>query len=559
MKASPCALISSLIFVPIFVFFISLFFPTTILSQTSSNPAPDQNLNPPAPTQPKKYESAMVVLDGKNLFRISGVKAFPAEKRAENIVNNIIQLAKDQSFDPETLEVKEDMGIFKIYAGDMEVLGVFAEDAKLEGDFEPEVIAKELFKKQIAKAIENYRHERRSGTIKKNIIQALIRTGLLVIVLFVLFWVFRKSDQFFEIRLKRKIDKLESTSKKVIQSEEIWNIFKFINRLLRAAVVLFIIYVFLNFVLGLFPWTRELAFLLLGFVVNPVMFIWQSFVDYLPSLFFLIIICFIFRYILRITRAFFSRVARDQLKISGFESEWAWPTYRIVRIVVIILGLVMAYPYIPGSGSEAFKGISILVGVLFSLGSSSLISNVVAGYTMTYKRAFNVGDRVKFGEHEGEVTDVRLLETTIRSLKNEEIIIPNSTILSGEVINYSNIASKQGVILHTTVGIGYEVPWRQVKAMLLMAAERTDGLTRKAEHFVLQKSLGDFGVIYELNAFCRKPDQMAKIYSDLHENIQDVFNEYGVAIMTPHYVSDTDEPKMVPKEKWYAPPAPESP
>jgi len=501
----------------------------------------------------------MVVLDGKNLFRISGVKAFPAEKRAENIVNNIIQLAKDQSFDPETLEVKEDMGIFKIYAGDMEVLGVFAEDAKLEGDFEPEVIAKELFKKQIAKAIENYRHERRSGTIKKNIIQALIRTGLLVIVLFVLFWVFRKSDQFFEIRLKRKIDKLESTSKKVIQSEEIWNIFKFINRLLRAAVVLFIIYVFLNFVLGLFPWTRELAFLLLGFVVNPVMFIWQSFVDYLPSLFFLIIICFIFRYILRITRAFFSRVARDQLKISGFESEWAWPTYRIVRIVVIILGLVMAYPYIPGSGSEAFKGISILVGVLFSLGSSSLISNVVAGYTMTYKRAFNVGDRVKFGEHEGEVTDVRLLETTIRSLKNEEIIIPNSTILSGEVINYSNIASKQGVILHTTVGIGYEVPWRQVKAMLLMAAERTDGLTRKAEHFVLQKSLGDFGVIYELNAFCRKPDQMAKIYSDLHENIQDVFNEYGVAIMTPHYVSDTDEPKMVPKEKWYAPPAPESP
>jgi small-conductance mechanosensitive channel len=328
---------------------------------------------------------------------------------------------------------------------------------------------------------------------------------------------------------------------------------------LRAAVVLFVIYIFINFVLGLFPWTRQLADTLLGFVVTPVKIIWQSFVDYLPSLFFLIFIYFIFRYILRITRAFFSRVERDQLKISGFESEWAWPTYRIVRIIVILLGLVMAYPYIPGSGSEAFKGISILLGVVFSLGSSSLISNIVAGYTMTYKRAFNVGDRVKFGEHVGEVTDVRLLETTIRSFKNEEIVIPNSTILSGEVTNYSNIASKQGVILHTTVGIGYEVPWRQVKAMLLMAAERTDGLSRKAEHFVLQKGLGDFGVTYELNVFCRKPDQMPKIYSDLHENIQDVFNEYGVAIMTPHYVADTDEPKMVPKEKWYAPPAPESP
>lgn len=559
MKASPCALISSLIFVPIFVFFISLFFPTTILSQTSSNPAPDQNLNPPAPTQPKKFESAMVVLDGKNLFRISGVKAFPAEKRAENIVNNIIQLAKDRNFDPKSLEVKEDMGVYKIYAGDLEVLAVFAEDAKLEGDFEIEALANGLFKEQIIKAIESYRYERRSGTMKSNIIRALIRTGLLALVLVILFWIFRKVDQLFETRLKRRIDKIESKSKKVIQSDEIWNIFKFLNRLLRAAVVLFVIYIFLNFVLGLFPWTRQLADTLLGFVVTPVKIIWQSFVNYLPSLFFLIFIYFIFRYILRITRAFFGRVQRDQLQISGFESEWAWPTYRIIRIIVILLGLVMAYPYIPGSGSEAFKGISILLGVVFSFGSSSLISNVVAGYTMTYKRAFNVGDRVKFGEHEGEVTDVRLLETTIRSLKNEEIVIPNSNILSGEVVNYSNIASKQGVILHTTVGIGYEVPWRQVKAMLLMAAERTDGLTRKAEHFVLQKSLGDFGVIYELNAFCRKPDQMAKIYSDLHENIQDVFNEYEVAIMTPHYVSDTDEPKMVPKEKWYAPPAPESP
>lgn len=558
MKASRCALISSLISLTVIVFFINLLIPTSILSQTSSNPAPDQSLNSPVPTQSKKYESAMVVLDGKNLFRISGVKAYPAEKRAEKIVNNIIQLADDHNFDPESLEIKEEMGVYKIHAGDLEVVAVFAEDAKLEGDFEPEVLANELFKAQIIKAIESYRYERRSGTMKKNIIRALIRTGLLALVLVILFWVFRKVDQLFEKRLKRKIDKLESKSKRVIQSEEIWNIFKFINRLVRAAVVLFVIYIFLNFVLGLFPWTRQLADTLLGFVVTPVKIIWQSFVNYLPSLFFLIFIYFIFRYILRLTRAFFGRVQRDQLKISGFESEWAWPTYRIVRIIVILLGLVMAYPYIPGSGSEAFKGISILLGVVFSFGSSSLISNVVAGYTMTYKRAFNVGDRVKFGEHEGEVTDVRLLETTIRSLKNEEIVIPNSTILSGEVINYSNIAGKQGVILHTSVGIGYEVPWRQVEAMLLMAAERTDGLSRKADHFVLQKALGDFGVTYELNAFCRKPDQMPRIYSDLHSSIQDVFNEYGVAIMTPHYVADTDEPKMVPKEEWYAPPAPES-
>ena len=558
MNASRCAVVPILFIVSI-VIFISLLWPTSIVSQTSDGSAPDQSLDAPAPEQPEEYQSAMVVLDGKNLFRIAGVEAFPAEERAEKIVNKIIELAEDPNFDPESLEVKEDSGIYKIYAGDVEVLSVFVEDAKLEGDFEPEVMANEFFTAQISQAVENYRYERQSGTLRGNIIKALIRTGLLALVLVLLFWIFRKADKLFEKLIKRRIDKLESQSKKVIQSEEIWNIFKFINRLLRAAFVVFIIYIFLNFVLGLFPWTRQLADTLLSFVVTPVKIIWRSFVDYLPSLFFLVFIYFIFRYILRITRAFFSRVERKQLKISGFESEWAWPTYRIVRIIVILLGLVMAYPYIPGSGSEAFKGISILLGVVFSFGSSSLISNVVAGYTMTYKRAFNVGDRVKFGEHEGEVTDVRLLETTIRSLKNEEIVIPNSTILSGEVVNYSNIASKQGVILHTAVGIGYEVPWRQVEAMLLMAAERTDGLSRKAEHFVLQKALGDFGVTYELNAFCRKPEKMARIYSDLHRNIQDVFNEYGVAIMTPHYVADTDEPKMVPKEKWYAPPAPQSP
>lgn len=241
MKVSRCAFISSLIFVTVIVFSISLLFPTSIFSQTSSNPVPDQNLNSPVPKQPQKYESAMVVLDGKNLFRISGVKAYPAEKRAEKIVNNIIQLAEDHSFDPKSLEIKEDTGVFKIYAGDLEVVAVFAEDAKLEGDFEPEVLANELFREQIIKAIESYRYERRSGTMKSNIIRALIRTGLLALVLVILFWIFRKVDQLFETRLKRKIDKLESKSKKVIQSEEIWSIFKFVNRLLRAAVVLFVI------------------------------------------------------------------------------------------------------------------------------------------------------------------------------------------------------------------------------------------------------------------------------------------------------------------------------
>lgn len=326
-------------------------------------------------------------------------------------------------------------------------------------------------------------------------------------------------------------------------------------RLSRVVLVLIVIYIFLNFVLSLFPWTRFIASNLFSYVIDPLQILWQSFVDYLPNFFFLIIVYLLFRYALRVTKVFFDQIGRGQLKISGFDDEWAIPTYRIARVLLIILGFVVAYPYIPGSGSEAFKGISILLGVLLSLGSSSLIANIIAGYTMTYRRAFKVGDRVKIGQHVGDVIDVRLMETHVRSLKNEEIVIPNSQILSGEVTNYSSLVSRQGLILHTTVGIGYEVPWRQVRAMLIMAAERTEGLRRKPEPFVLVKSLGDFGVSYELNVFCRNVDKTAQIYSDLHCHIQDVFNEYDVAIMTPHYVNDTEDPKTVAKDNWYAPPA----
>jgi small-conductance mechanosensitive channel len=254
---------------------------------------------------------------------------------------------------------------------------------------------------------------------------------------------------------------------------------------------------------------------------------------------------------------FFSAIERHRLTLSGFEAEWAWPTYRIVRLIVFAFTIVIAYPYIPGSDSAAFKGVSLFFGILFSLGSTSVIGNVIAGYTMTYRRAFRVGDRVHIGENMGEVTEMRLLVTHLRTTKNEEVVIPNSVILNNEVINYSTMARQQGLILHTDVSIGYEIPWRQVEAMLLMAAQRTPGLRIDTPPFVLHKSLGDFAVNYELNVYCDQVDRMMQLYTQLHRNIQDVFNEYGVQIMTPAYENDTPEPKIVPKAKWYTAPAKE--
>ena len=500
-------------------------------------------------------DSRMVVVDGRELFRLVGIESYPAKKRTQKTVSRIKQLAEDPSFDPESLVVGEKDGFYTIFGKGLAIVRISSADVLLEGDFSPEAFADKVVKKQIARAIKDYRSERSPETIKINLIKAVVRTSLLTIILFLLFWSFKATDRLLERHFRRKIEELESKSKYILKSQQIWNVLKYGIRVTRVALVLGVIYFFLNFVLGLFPWSRFIANTLLSYTIDPLRTLWHSFVDYLPSLFFLIIIYLLFRYLLRFAKAFFNQIDRGQMKISGFDTEWALPTYRIVRVLIIILGIVIAYPYIPGSGSDAFKGISILAGVLFSLGSSSLIANIIAGYTMTYRRAFKVGDRVKIGAHVGDVKDVRLMETHVQSLKNEEIVIPNSQILSGEVTNYSKMATSQGLILHTMVGIGYEIPWRQVKGMLLMAAERTEGIRRKPEPFVLVKELGDFGVVYELNVFCRNVEKMAHIYSDLHCNIQDVFNEYDVAIMTPHYVGDTEVPKTVPKDKWYAPPA----
>lgn len=510
---------------------------------------------PPETNEAAPKQEATVIIDGTPLFKVVGTSILPAKQRAKQIAEIIQSLAQDPSFDTTTIEVKEIDGLFRIIAGEKHIVGVSKGDVQIEGDFSPLIVAKEFFLPKIVQAIESYRSEREPDVMFKNILHALVRTVILSLLLFFLFWGFKKIDHLTERHFKRKIDDLETKSLQIVKSQQIWSVLQMVNRLVQAVLILIILYFFIHFVLNLFPWTRYISQTLLGFVIGPLISMGQAVLDYLPSLFFLIILFFVVRYLLKITNAFFGGIDRRQIRIANFDAEWAWPTYRIVRVLVIILAVVVAYPYIPGSGSEAFKGISLLLGVLFSLGSSSLIANLIAGYTMTYRRAFKVGDRVKIGTNVGEVTEIRLLVTHLRSLKNEEIVIPNSTILSGEITNFSSMAGKHGLILHTTVGIGYEVPWRQVEAMLLMAAERTEGLQRKSQPFVLQTGLGDFGINYELNVFTERSDEMPQIYADLHRNIQDVFNEYEVAIMTPHYMGDTEDPKFVPKEQWYLSPA----
>jgi small-conductance mechanosensitive channel len=341
----------------------------------------------------------------------------------------------------------------------------------------------------------------------------------------------------------------------VVRAKQIWALVGGLLNLAWALAVIVILFAYLRYVFGLFPWTRGLSIGLLEITVGPLETLATGFIQEVPNLVFLVVLVFVTRFILKFVRFFFQSIAEGAVKLHNFDSEWAPHTYRLIRTLVIALAVIVAYPYVPGSESEAFKGVSLFIGVIFSLGSSSLIGNVIAGYSMIYRRAFKIGDRIKVGDHLGEVVSTRLLVTHIRTPKNEVVVVPNSTILGSEIVNYSSMAEGGGLILHTTVSINYSTPWRQVEAMLLEAAARTPGLLREPAPFVLQKTLGDFAVTYELNAYCRTPGLMPRLYADMHRHILDVFNEYGVQIMTPAYEGDPAEPKVVPKSEWYPAPA----
>jgi small-conductance mechanosensitive channel len=391
------------------------------------------------------------------------------------------------------------------------------------------------------------------------LIRTAVYSGVATLVLAALvalvIWLSRRAQRALEATYRQRVQSVGIQSFQILRAEQIWVALRRALLGARTLVILVLAFVYLQYVLGLLPWARGASSRLLQYILDPLATMGWGVVNALPDLLFLVILFVVTRYLLKVVHLFFAAVGRGEVALSGFEREWADPTYKLLRVAIVALALVVAYPYIPGSGSDAFKGISIFIGIVFSLGSSSTIANIIAGYTMTYRRAFRMGDRVKIGDIVGDVTEMRLQVTHLRTIKNEEVIIPNSSILTNEVVNYSSLAHRLGLILHTRVGIGYETPWRQVEAMLLIAAERTPGIMREPKPFVRQLSLGDFAVTYEVNVYCDIPQAMSQIYTALHRNILDVFNEHGIQIMTPAYEGDPESPKVVPKDQWFTAPA----
>jgi small-conductance mechanosensitive channel len=498
-------------------------------------------------------ETAPVTLDGFELFRIRGTSARPAAERARLIANQIRKAAADPAVDPDALTILESETSTDVMAGNRVLIQVVDADAAVEG-LRRAIIAA-VFHERIAKAIRDYRHDREPTTLRANAIYTVLTLIALVLGLLVLHAVRRALDRLISRRFRTQIETVEKRSFDLLDADQIVAITHRLARALVWVTAATMIVFWATTVLSLFPWTRPVGNRALALLLAPLATMGQAILGYLPDLAFLAVLFVVVRWLLGLVRVFFDSLRVERIRLRSFDPEWAVPTLRIVRLGIIVLAVVVAYPYIPGSGSEAFRGVSILLGVLVSIGSSSVVSNMIAGYSLIYRRTFKIGDRVKIGDVVGDVIDMRLQVTHLRSPKKEEIVVPNSHILGSNVVNYTTYARRGGVLLHTTLGIGYEVPWRQVEAMLCLAAERTEGLLKQPAPFVLIRALNSFDVTYELNVLCGEAQAMARRYAELHRNILDVFNENGVQIMTPAYESDPSDAKIVAKEDWHKAPA----
>ena len=291
---------------------------------------------------------------------------------------------------------------------------------------------------------------------------------------------------------------------------------------------------------GIFPWTRDFAETLFGYILTPIKKIAFSLWNYLPNLITIIVIVIAFKYVMRGLKFLKSEVESGNLRLAGFYPDWANPTYQILRIMVLAFMVVVIFPYLPGSDSPIFKGVSVFLGFLFTFGSAGSLSNMIAGLVLTYMRLFRIGDRVKIGDVSGDVIEKSLLVTRLKTPMNEIISIPNSTVMSSHTINYSLESLNQGLILSAAVTIGYDVPWKDVHKALLAAADRTPQFLKDPKPFVLQTGLEDFYVGYEVYGYTRAANSQATVHSQLFSNILDTFNEDGIEIMSPHYRAGRD-------------------
>lgn len=477
-----------------------------------------------------------VIFKKDTLFYVySKIGPYKPADRVSTIERRLVSLVKDADFDPDSLYMADSELSTDIWFQDRVIFSVTDLDAKAENLSRKKLAEKELL---VLRTVLN--RELKSMSLKSILLQA----GLTILELLIIYFLIRYINKLFVftrrwlINARGKILKgIKFRGYEFLDTERELKVALFLNNILRWLVIVFVLYLALPILFSIFPWTRGWAEKLFGYVLDPLTHVLSSIFNYIPNLFTIGVIYLVTKYVVQFIEFMAGEIEKGSLVISGFYPDWAKPTFGIVKVLMYAFMFIVIFPYLPGSDSEIFRGVSVFLGVLFSLGSSTAIGNMVAGLVITYMRPFKIGDRIKIGEVTGLVLEKSTLVTRIRTIKNEDITIPNATILSGHTVNYTTSAKELGLILHTTVTIGYDVPWPKVHDLLIRSAQDAQGIL-KDEHkkpFVLQTSLDDFYVAYQLNAYTDQPEIMALIYSNLHQQIQDKFAEAGVEIMSPHF------------------------
>ncbi len=486
------------------------------------------------------------------LFTIySKLGSFSAKDRADAITARIQNLATHYGFTTDSLAINEAETTVDLVYKENIIISISENDALWNNTSKLELAKK--YHSIITKAIAHYFVETSATTLTREIAMALGVILIMFILLFYLIKLFRWTASKIEQEENIKIKGIKIRNFTLFDAKQQVNALLNVNTTIKWLLIILSVYIALPILFGIFPWTKDFAATLFGYILNPLRKIAYGFWNYLPNLMTILVILFVFRYVFKAISFLKNEIQKGNLEIPGFYADWANPTYQIIRVIVFAFMVIVIFPYLPGSDSPIFQGVSVFLGFLFTFGSAGSLSNIVAGLILTYMRLFKIGDRVKIGDVTGDIIEKSLLVTRIRTIKNEIISIPNSTVMSSHTINYSSDAPEKGLIIHSTITIGYDVPWKDMHAALIEAALKTEFVLQDPKPFVLQTSLDDFYVSYEINAYIKEPNKQAVIYSNLHQNIQDSCNERQIEIMSPHYRAARDGSKTTIPESYLDP------
>ncbi|WP_336526970.1 mechanosensitive ion channel family protein [Bacteroides acidifaciens] len=480
-----------------------------------------------------------VVADGDTLFYLFTKRGgYTPQQRAQMTGMAVEELGKRFNLRPDSVSIDHSDIVSDLMYGNKVLLSLTDQDALWEG------VSRDSLAKERRENVVSKLHEMKAEHSIWRMVKRILYFVLVIVGQYLLFrltnWLFRKVKARI-LRLKdTKIKPVSIQGYELLDTQKQANLLVFLASVGRYILMALQLLFTVPLIFIIFPQTEGLAYRLLGYIWNPIRGIFVSIVDYIPKLFTIIVIWYAVKYLVRLVLYLAREVEAGRLKFNGFYPDWAMPTFHIIRFLLYAFMIAMIYPYLPGASSGVFQGISVFVGLIVSLGSSTVIGNIIAGLVITYMRPFKMGDRIKLNDTIGNIIEKTPLVTRIRTPKNEVVTVPNSFIMSSHTVNYSTSAREYGLIIHTEVSIGYDVPWRRVNPLLIEAALNTPGVVDDPRPFVLETSLSDWYPVYQINAYIKDANRMSQIYSDLYQNIQDKFNEAGIEIMSPHYMAVRD-------------------